>query len=255
MMARTVLIAGNWKMNKTIAEGELFADGLKSSVGDHDCEFAVFPPFFSVPFVSARLEGTGVTVGAQDLFWEKSGAFTGEISAEMIADAGATAVLVGHSERRHEIGETNDVVSRKLKAALDAGLVPILCVGETLEDREAGDAEPYVRIQLESAVAGLTVHEVVRMILAYEPVWAIGTGRTASAEDADTMHRFVRTFMENRFGAELAASIRILYGGSVKPENATALLGKEDIDGALIGGASLDLDTFLGIAAAVDDPS
>jgi len=254
-MARRILIAGNWKMNKTIAEGESFADSLKTLVGGHDCEFAVFPPFFSVVVVSARLEGTGVIVGAQDLFWEKTGAFTGEISAEMIADAGGTAVIVGHSERRHVIGETNDIVAKKLKAALDAGLVPVLCVGETLEDRDSGDAEPVVRIQLESAVAGLTVHEVARVILAYEPVWAIGTGRTAWPEDADSMHRFIRTFVANRFDDDLAASIRILYGGSVKPENANGLLGKEDIDGALIGGASLELDMFLGIAAAAGKAS
>ncbi|UCH83098.1 MAG: triose-phosphate isomerase, partial [Candidatus Latescibacterota bacterium] len=177
-------------------------------------------------------------------------AYTGEISADMIHEAGGTLVIIGHSERRHVLGESNDVIADKLSAAIASGLVPVLCVGEKLEHREAGKAESYVEEQLSSALKGLSASDLDKTIIAYEPVWAIGTGKTATPEDAVEMHRFIRRFVTRQFGSELAQTMRILYGGSVKPENAAGLLGEEEIDGALVGGASLELDSFLGIARA-----
>lgn len=247
---RRPLIAANWKMNKTIGEAEAFASELAGSLaGVSHCDLLVCPPFLSVPAVARALAGTGVAVGAQDLFWEASGAFTGEISGAMIADAGATHVLVGHSERRHVIGEGNDIVARKLRAALDASLTPILCVGEQLEEREGGNHEVVVGEQLDTALAGWSVDDVARIVVAYEPVWAIGTGKTATPDDADAMHRFVRGRLRDSFGDGTAAAMRIQYGGSVKPDNASSLLGRDDIDGALVGGASMQVVSFLGIAA------
>jgi triosephosphate isomerase len=246
---RRPLIAANWKMNKLIADAEAFASGLVAGLERaRGCDLLVCPPFFAVPAVARALSGTGVAVGAQDLYWEESGAFTGEVSGAMVADAGATFVLVGHSERRHLIGEGNDIVARKLRAALNAGLTPILCVGETLTEREAGRHESVVGEQLDTALNGWTADEAGRIVLAYEPVWAIGTGRTATPDDAGAMHRFARARVGERFGADVAEAVRIQYGGSVKPDNAAGLLTRADIDGALVGGASLEVESFLGIA-------
>lgn len=246
---RRKLIAANWKMNKSIGEAEAFATELAGSLGAYGhCDLLVCPPFFAVPAVARVLAGTGVAVGAQDLYWEPSGAFTGEVSAAMVADAGASFVLVGHSERRHVMGEDNAAVARKLRAALDGELTPILCVGEVIEEREAGTQERVVAEQLETALGALGGGEAARVVIAYEPVWAIGTGKTATPGDADAMHGFIRARLHERFG-EVADSIRIQYGGSVKPDNAADLLAREDIDGALIGGASLQVASFLGIAA------
>jgi triosephosphate isomerase len=251
MMPRTKLIAANWKMNKTPREAESFCATLKASlVGLPDCELALFPPFIALPAVAKTLEGTGVAVGAQDLFWETSGAFTGEISGGMIADAGGTYVLVGHSERRHVIGESNAVVARKLGAAVRAGLTGVLCVGERIEDRDAGRAEVCVAEQLSTGFAELDQAMLGRVVMAYEPVWAIGTGRTAAPDDAEIMHRFIRGFFKDRYDGQAAATMRILYGGSVSPQNAGALLRRAEIDGALIGGASLDVESYLKIARA-----
>jgi triosephosphate isomerase len=250
-VARRNLIAANWKMNKTRAEAESFASELAGSIdaaGDFD--LLVIPAVFSVSVVARALAGTGCAVGAQDLYWEKSGAFTGEVSADMIKDAGASYVLVGHSERRHVLGEDNAVVARKLRAAVDGGLTPILCVGEKLDEREAGHAEGVVGVQVDTALAGWTADEVTRIVIAYEPVWAIGTGRTATPDDAAAMHAFVRARLRSGFGDGVAGGMRIQYGGSVKPDNAGELLGRPDIDGALVGGASLQVQSFLGIAAA-----
>lgn len=250
-MSRRKLIAANWKMQMTIRGATAFAERLKPSVTAGDpFDLAVFPPFIALPETARVLGGTPVGVGAQDLFWEKTGAYTGEISAEMVLEAGATFALVGHSERRHVIGETNDIVARKLKTALDAGLKPVLCVGETLDEREAGRAERVVEEQLDAAFAGLSRAQAERTVVAYEPVWAIGTGKTATPADAVAMHRFVRSFFAGRFGAGVSERLRILYGGSVKPENAAALLSEAEIDGALVGGASLQVDSFLRIADA-----
>lgn len=251
-MARRKLIAANWKMNKTIGESREFAEALKAGLADLGaCDLLICPQFLAVPRVCGVLDGTAVSVGAQDLFWEDSGAFTGEISAGMIENAGATHVLVGHSERRHVLGEQNDVVARKLTAALRSGLVPVLCVGEQIEEREAGRHEDTVNEQLGTALADVTTEQVPRVIIAYEPVWAIGTGKTATPADAVSMHAFVRGWIRERFRADVAGRLRILYGGSVKPANAAQLLSEEEIDGALIGGASLDVESFVAIAKAV----
>ncbi len=250
-MTRRKLTAANWKMYKTIAEAEAFVAQLEGGLaGVGGCDLVLFPPFFALPRVSALLEGTAVATGAQDLFWEREGAYTGEISSAMIRDAGADYVLVGHSERRHVIGEDNAVVARKLRAALDGGLTPVLCVGEKIEHREAGTHESFVKEQLDTALSGCGEAEVSRIVVAYEPVWAIGTGKTATPADAVNMHVFVRDYVKRAFGGALAESMRIQYGGSVKPANAADLLGEREIDGALIGGASLEAKSFLAIAAA-----
>ncbi len=250
-ISRKKLIAANWKMQKTIAGAVSFCDRLASAGADDlTCDLALFPPFFALPSVAAKLEGSRIAVGAQDLFWEKEGAYTGEISADMIHEAGGTCVIVGHSERRHVIGETNEAVGKKLSAAIDAGLTAVLCVGEKLSHREGGEAVSFVDAQLESAFVMRTASDLDRLIIAYEPVWAIGTGKTATPQDAVEMHRFIRHYIAKRFNAEAAEKMRILYGGSVKPENAQGLLREEEIDGALVGGASLELDSFLGIARA-----
>jgi triosephosphate isomerase len=248
-MARRKLIAANWKMNKTISEAREFVEAMKPKLtGLPECDLLIFPPFMAIPRTVGLLEGTGVAVGAQDLFWEKSGAYTGEISTAMLEDVGATYVLVGHSERRHVIGEENDVIAKKLGAALDSSLTPILCVGEKIEQREAGEHEAYVAEQLDTALSGLPVEDVTRVVIAYEPVWAIGTGKTATPADAVAMHAFIRGWVRDAFRGDVAGRLRIQYGGSVKPDNAAGLLSEEEIDGALIGGASLAPDSFLGIA-------
>jgi triosephosphate isomerase len=250
-MARRKLIAANWKMNKTISEAREFVEAMKPKLSDlPECDLLVFPPFMAIPRTVGLLEGTGVAVGAQDLFWEESGAYTGEISTGMLEDVGATFVLVGHSERRHVIGEDNDVIARKLRAALGSNLTPILCVGEKIEQRESGGQEAYVAEQLDTALSALQVEEVTRVVIAYEPVWAIGTGKTATPADAVAMHAFIRGWVREAFRGDVSGRLRIQYGGSVKPSNAAGLLGEEEIDGALIGGASLESDSFLGIAAA-----
>lgn len=251
---RRKLIAANWKMNKSIGDAEAFASELLASTdGRGACDLLVFPPFLALPALVRALDGSAIGVGAQDLSWEREGAFTGEVSGDMIADAGAAWVLVGHSERRHVIGEGNDVVARKLRAALDCGLSPILCVGETIDEREAGSAEAVVGDQLDTALEGWSEREAAKLVLAYEPVWAIGTGRTATPDDADAMHAFIRTRVRHRFGQDVAEGLRIQYGGSVKPDNAASLLSREGIDGALVGGASLQVNSFLGIAAGAPE--
>jgi triosephosphate isomerase len=250
-MARRKLIAANWKMNKTIAEAELFAKELKNSLsGLPGCDLAVYPPFFALPAAAAILRDTPVAVGAQDVYWEASGAFTGEISCDMVRDAGGVHVLIGHSERRHVLCETNDVVAMKFRAVIDNGLTAVLCVGEKIEQREAGKEGDIVREQLATALAGVGRASLARVVVAYEPVWAIGTGKTATPDDAKVMHEFIRAWLSEQFDAEIADATRILYGGSVKPGNAAELLAKVDIDGALIGGASLELDSYLSIARA-----
>jgi triosephosphate isomerase len=239
-------------MQMTMEGATAFAERLKSRVrGSLACDLAVFPPFFAVPSTAKALEGTPVVVGVQDIFWERAGAFTGEVSGEMAIEAGATHVIVGHSERRHIIGEDNDVIAKKLAAALGVGLTPVLCVGEQLSEREEGRAEPVVARQLDSAFGAVSRSDAGRIVIAYEPVWAIGTGKTATPADAVAMHRFVRGRVSGRFDPSVAEELRILYGGSVKPSNAQSLLREPEIDGALVGGASLECDSFLQIADAV----
>ena len=250
-MDRKPFIAGNWKMNTTLAEAVRLAGGVAEAVKDLDrVDVAVFPPFTALHAVAERLRGTAVAVGAQDLFWEKEGAYTGEISAIQIRDAGASHALIGHSERRHVIGETDDLVRRKLVAALKGGLLPVVCVGERLEEREAGRTFEVVGSQIEAALRGLDDSESGLVTVAYEPVWAIGTGKNATPEQAEEVHRFIRTRLKDLFGAEEGA-IRILYGGSAKPANAAELLSQPHVDGLLVGGASLDAKGFGAIARSV----
>jgi triosephosphate isomerase (TIM) len=251
-MSRRKLIAANWKMQMSIGGATAFAGVLRSRLtGLPACDLAVFPPFFALPATAAALKGVPVAVGAQDLFWEKTGAYTGEVSGEMVIEAGGTHVIVGHSERRHVIGESDAIVAKKLAAALEADLAPVLCVGEKIDERESGEADAVVKRQLGAALADLGPSDLIRIVVAYEPVWAIGTGKTATPSDAVSMHAVIRREISGRFGAEAADALRILYGGSVKPDNAGALLGEAEIDGALVGGASLDVDSFLRIAGAV----
>jgi triosephosphate isomerase len=250
-MRRRKPIAANWKMNKRVPEALAFAGAFRPQVDNLcHCDLAIFPSFFCVQPLAAALTGSGVAVGAQDLYWEPDGAFTGEVSAGMLLDAGASYVLVGHSERRHVLGETDAVVARKFHAALEAGLNPILCVGETLAEREAGQEHNVVTRQLAAAFAARAVKDAQRTVVAYEPVWAIGTGRTATPDDAEAMHAAIRAWLAGAFGPECAALVRIQYGGSARAENAADLLARDDIDGLLVGGASLDPDSFGAIARA-----
>ena len=260
---RTPLIAGNWKMNTTLESGVTLAKNILEGVAAIDAgfstpgwEIAFYPPATSLALVADLCDGfdaCDVLVGAQNMHAESSGAFTGEISAEMVLSCGAGSVLLGHSERRHVFNETDAEIGAKVKAAVDAAITPVLCVGEKLEERDADKTMEVVAHQLEAGIEGLTEAEQLKtVIVAYEPVWAIGTGRTASPAQAQEVHGFLRKELgkafEKRGGkAEDRETIRILYGGSVKPDNASELLGETDIDGALVGGASLDAQSFLGI--------
>jgi triosephosphate isomerase len=252
-MVRPRIIAGNWKMNLDHAEGAALARSIRDrlAVPPPPCEVVLIPPFTSIPAVAVAVEGSPLRLGAQDLWYEPAGAFTGEISASMLAALGCHYVLVGHSERRHVIGEDGALLSRKLRAALAGGLFPIYCVGELLEEREAGNAEGVVQRQLREGLDGLDPTEAARVVIAYEPVWAIGTGRTATPADAGAMHGVIRELLADLFGESAAGEAVILYGGSVKPENAGDLLSREGIDGALVGGASLDAASFAAIVTAL----
>ena len=232
-------------MYKTIAEAVDFIEKIKpvAAKAEH-CEVVVAPAFTALAAASAAAKGSKVAVGAQDLHWDKDGAHTGDVSPIMLLDAGCTYVIIGHSERRHDHGETDEQVNRKLKAALAANLKPIVCVGETLTERESGRTEEVLTTQFDGSLAGLTASDFSRIIIAYEPVWAIGTGRTATPEMAAETHGVLRKRARQKFGDTEASAVRILYGGSVKPENVGALMAQEEIDGALVGGASLKVDSF-----------
>lgn len=247
---RRYLIAGNWKMNLTRQDSLALVRGIvsNSQMGEH-VELAVCPPSVYLDAVSGVVADTDVSLGAQNMYHEPSGAFTGEISAAMLMDLGCKYVILGHSERRHILGETDAMVNQKAFAALEAGLQPIVCVGETLQQRESGSTGEVIRQQFEGSLAGIGAEQITRLVIAYEPVWAIGTGEVATPEQAEAVHADLRTLLENRYNAEIAAAVRIQYGGSVKPSNADQLLSQTNIDGALVGGASLEVDTFLGIAA------
>jgi triosephosphate isomerase (TIM) len=250
-MSRRPFIAGNWKMYKGPAEADALAAALKRELADlGTVEVAVAPPFVSIPAVAARLKSTGIGVAGQDLHPEAAGAYTGSVSGEMLKAAGCTHVIIGHSERRHGLGETDAVIARKVQAAFRAGLLPILCIGETLAERDNGQAEAVVIRQLEGALAGLSPEQMLTVTLAYEPVWAIGTGRNATPDTAQAMHAVIRGWLGLRFPPHVARALRIQYGGSVKGSNAAGLLGQADIDGALVGGASLDVADFVSIVKA-----
>lgn len=246
--ARVPVIAGNWKMYKTReATRAFFADFLPRVAGEEHCEIIVAPPFTALAAAVEAVQGTRVAIAAQNLHWETQGAFTGEISAPMLVESGCRAVIIGHSERRQFFGETDASVATKVGAALAAGLQPIVCVGELLHDRERGATEEILETQFVGAFGALTAGDFSPILLAYEPVWAIGTGQTATPELAAEAHRFLRALAAARFGREAASRLRILYGGSVKPQNIRGLMAQEEIDGALVGGASLDADSFAAI--------
>jgi triosephosphate isomerase len=242
---RKPIIAGNWKMYKTVSEALTFIHGIKKKCsGLASVEVILCPPYTALALMAEALCGTGISTAAQNIFWEEKGAFTGEISPVMLKDAGCSYVIVGHSERRQYFSETDENVNRKIKAALSHALVPIMCVGETLYDREAGATKEVVFTQTAAGLAGLEPEQVAGVVIAYEPVWAIGTGRTASDEDAQEVIAYIRSIVREHTGDDAARKLRILYGGSVKPENTAGLMAKEDIDGALVGGASLEVDSF-----------
>ncbi|MCL0063294.1 triose-phosphate isomerase [Peptococcaceae bacterium] len=237
---RKTVIAGNWKMNKTIKQAVEYIEELKSRVSDvDDVEIVVFPSFTALLEMCIATDKTNISIGAQNLHWEKSGAFTGEISAEMLREVGCGYVIIGHSERRQYFGETDESVNKKIKAALKHGLIPVVCVGETLPQREEGLTEQIVEAQVKRAVDGIAQDDIAKLIVAYEPVWAIGTSKNASSDDAQQVIANIRDVLKSIAG-DKADSIRILYGGSVKPDNIGGFIKEQDIDGALVGGASLN---------------
>jgi len=247
---RRPLVAGNWKMYTIPAAASELAARIKLDAKSRDlADIAVFPPYLCIPAVVKTLEGSGVEVGAQDMFWEQEGAYTGAISARMIAGSGCSMVLIGHSERRSYFGETDERVLKKTKAALSEGLKPIVCIGESLEQREAGITESVLRTQLIEGIGA--INDIGSVTIAYEPVWAIGTGKTATPDQADQTHKYIRGLIAGRWGDKVSRNIRILYGGSVKPDNARSLWEREDIDGFLVGGASLKADSFRDIIDSV----
>lgn len=241
---RKPIIAGNWKMHKTVAEALALVQDLGKLVAGVEAEVVVCPTFTALYSVRGALAGSGMKLGAQDVYWESQGAFTGEVSSPMLKDAGCEYVIIGHSERRQFFGETDETVNKKLKAVLAQGLTPIFCVGESLAQREAGETEQLVGSQVKKGLADLSAGEVAAMVIAYEPIWAIGTGRTASADDANAVCSLVRRTVAGLYDAATADKVRVQYGGSVKPDNIAELMAKSDIDGALVGGASLDAATF-----------
>lgn len=247
-MSRKALIAANWKMYKTPAEAKAFVDAFLPMVATHTRdEIALFPSPVLLPTVIPACKGSNVAVGAQNIHFAEEGAYTGETSIGQLLAVGGTHTLIGHSERRQYFAETDEIVNKKLRAALKHGVVPIVCIGEVLAEREAGKTASVLKTQVTSAFAGITPEAVAPIVIAYEPVWAIGTGRTATPQIAADAHRIIRAEVAKLLGREAAAAMRILYGGSVKPDNAAALIGQEEIDGALVGGASLKPDSFSAI--------
>lgn len=242
---RKPIIAGNWKMHKNVNEAvDLVHELAELTVDVDNVDIVVCPTFTSLYAVTEELANTGIMLGAQNMHWEKQGAYTGEISAEMLKEIGCEYVIIGHSERRQYFAETDETVNKKAKAALDNDLVPIMCVGETLDQREAGTTEAVVTKQVQLGLEGLTAEQAAGLVIAYEPIWAIGTGRTATADDANSVCRLVRETVAGMFGKTAADSVRVQYGGSVKAGNIAELMAKSDIDGALVGGAALDAAGF-----------
>jgi triosephosphate isomerase len=241
---RTPIIAGNWKMNMTPAEAERLVAELIPLMKDAACEVVVCPPYVDLALVGKLLVGTNIKLGAQNIHWAPKGAFTGEISADMLLAMGVSHAIVGHSERRQYFGETDETVNKRAKAALEANITPIICVGESLEQRESGVTDTIVSMQTVAALAGFTAEEVVRSVIAYEPIWAIGTGKTATNEDANTTIKVIRDAIAGVYGQKVADEVRIQYGGSMNAKNATELMAMPEIDGGLIGGASLKSEDF-----------
>jgi triosephosphate isomerase (TIM) len=244
MKKRKPLIAGNWKMYKSVSESIEFAKKLIPLVNDSEIDIMIAPPFTSLFTVGGLIKHSKINLGAQNLFWEKEGAFTGEISPLMLTSAGCRYVIIGHSERRQYFGETDETVNKKLKAAMDFGLIPILCIGETDSQREEGKTFSVLDKQIKKGLEGLTLNKDGVLVIAYEPVWAIGTGKTALPGQVQEVHLYLRKLLEEVTGTRHASAIRILYGGSVKPDNISELMALPDVDGALVGGASLNAETF-----------
>lgn len=248
---RTQIIAGNWKLNKTISEALDLAKSLQQELKQCNeakkFEVVIAPPYTAISKVADLLKDSSIKVSSQNMFWEETGAFTGEISALMLKEAGAKYAIIGHSERRQFFHETDETVNKKIKSALKHGLTPIFCVGETLEEREANKVGEVIATQLLGGLVGITQEEVTKIVIAYEPVWAIGTGKTASPEQAEEVHLMIRQMLAKQFGQENADVISLLYGGSVKASNSKELLSQPNIDGALVGGASLKVEDFVGI--------
>jgi triosephosphate isomerase len=254
---RTPLVAGNWKMHKGPADGRRLALEIRNGLMGRRlaCDVVLCPPFPTLSAVLEIIHGSGIALGAQNVFWEASGAWTGEVAAPMLRDAGCDWVLAGHSERRQHFGETDATVAKRVRAGLDAGLHVIACVGETLAEREAGRTQAVVEAQLRNGLGGLGAADWPRLAIAYEPVWAIGTGRNATPEQAQEVHAFIRGVASGLASSAAAENLRIQYGGSVKAENAAALLAQPDVDGALVGGASLEAVSFLQIVGAAAAPA
>lgn len=245
---RKIIIAGNWKMHKTIGESIELANNLKRLLYEIDSiDIVICPVFTGLSEVAEVVANSNIKLGAQDMYWENQGAFTGEISGLMLKDAGAEFVIIGHSERRIYFSETNQTVNKKVKAALTCGLIPIMCVGEKLEEREKGITFEIVKSHVEEGLSGITKEDAIKVIIAYEPVWAIGTGKTATSAQAQEVHKYIRDLLVKMYDGDTASKIRIQYGGSVKPENIRELVSQADIDGALVGGASLDANSFFQI--------
>lgn len=251
-MARKLFVAGNWKMNTSASYAVELAKGLAAELGEIDAvDLAVCPPSVYLSAVCEALKGSNIAVGAQNMYCEDNGAFTGEISTAMVKDVGCKYVILGHSERRHVMGESDELINSKVLKALSDDVLPIFCIGELLEQRETGETDDVLSRQLKIGLEGVSRTDAQRITLAYEPVWAIGTGVTATPDQAQKVHAMLRELIENIYDAELADSIRIQYGGSVKASNAAELLGQPDVDGALVGGASLKVEDFVGIVKAV----
>ena len=245
MNSRRPFIAGNWKMYKTVSEAVETAGQLAELVADTaDVDIMIAPAFTALAPVAQVVENSRISLGAQDLFWETEGAFTGQVSAAMLVSAGCSHVIIGHSERRQYFGETDETVNKKIKAAIKSELIPVFCVGETETERESGKTFSVLDKQVKMGLKGCFEEDLKTMVVAYEPVWAIGTGKTATTDQAQEVHQFIRSLLDENFGKELAAATRILYGGSVKPDNIDELKGMPDIDGALVGGASLSAESF-----------
>lgn len=244
---RKAIIAGNWKMNKTAKEAAQLIIGLRDKVANASCEVVICPPFTSLAQAVTLTEGTNIMVGAQNMYFEESGAYTGEISPLMLKEIGVKYVILGHSERRQIFKEDDVLINKKLKSAFIYGIVPILCCGETLEEREAGHTYEIINNQLKANLIDIEASQVENMVIAYEPIWAIGTGKTATSEDANDVIKYIRKIVKDMFGAVVAEMVRIQYGGSVKPTTIKEQMAQSDIDGALVGGASLTIDDFAGI--------
>ena len=243
-MARKPIIAGNWKMNMTPAEAKELISALIPLVQDAQADVVICPPYLAIPTAAELVKGTNIALGAQNIHWAEKGAFTGEISAKMLKEVGVSYAIIGHSERRQYFGETDETVNMRTKAAITAGITPIICVGESLEERETGKTEAIVSAQAEKALAGIVAEDVKALVIAYEPIWAIGTGKTATKEQANETIACIRETVKKLYGKETAEAVRIQYGGSMNPKNAAELMAMPEIDGGLIGGASLKAEDF-----------